>query len=66
MPFENKNIDVSRTLERFEVAKSIMEVVYGLIEIEDYSKEAAANELLEFLNDNGYLNEIVTYKGEKK
>ncbi|MBD7939462.1 hypothetical protein H9655_20685 [Cytobacillus sp. Sa5YUA1] len=49
-------LDLDSMLERAEITTGILRVVYALQEIKDYTKENAAQELLEVLNDRGYLD----------
>lgn len=44
-------------LTRSEVTVGILRVIYALREINDYTKENAAQELIKVLNDLGYLGD---------
>lgn len=66
-PFDFKNLDTLETLDRVTVTTEILRVVNSIYYDNDYyTKENAAEDLLRFLDDYGYLHEIATYKGSEQ
>jgi hypothetical protein len=55
-------LDLDSMLERAEITTGILRVVHALHEINDYTKEHAAQELIKVLNDLGYLQDPLEIK----
>jgi DNA-directed RNA polymerase specialized sigma54-like protein len=52
-----KELDINEMVIKAQTASGVLRVIYNLLEIEDYTKEDGAQDLINFLSDMGYLDE---------
>jgi len=57
-PTNINNLNIDEMLLKAETAVSVLRVVYNLQEVDDYTKENATQDLVDFLYANEMLNEI--------
>lgn len=60
-----RTLEIEQMLNQSKVVSGVLEVVYNLVEIESYTKKDAAQDLINFLSVNGFLEEIKHYKGDE-
>lgn len=53
-----KELDLDAMLDRAKITAAILEIAYNLQEVEDYTRENAAQDLIQFLADLDYLEEV--------